>query len=312
MSGDRKLDCITVFGGSGFLGRKIVERLVAEGITTRVAVRHPESVKFPAETAGRTAEARVVYADVRDETSVALALEGSDAAVNAVGLYVEAGPETFEAVHELGALAVAHQCAALGIARLVHISGIGADLYSRAHYVRTRAKGELLVQDVFPRATILRPSVIFGPEDRFVNALAEIAQRAPVIPLFGRGLTRLQPVYVDDVAKAVVAALQRPDSAGATFELGGPKIYTYRQLIGGILQQIERRRLLLPVPFVLWDLLAAAASLFPSPPITRAQVTLMKRDNVVGANVLMLKGLGISPTALEAVLPHYTFAGSGP
>ena len=306
MAADPRIGCVTVFGGSGFLGSEIVRRLAADGTAVRVAVRHPDSVA-QGDRQDKAGEIQPVYADVRDETSVGLAMQGAEAAVNAVGLYVEKGAETFEAIHELGALNVAHQAATLGLDRLVHISGIGADLRSGSSYVRVRAKAELLVKDVFPRATIFRPSVMFGPEDAFLNALAEIARWMPVLPLFGNGRTRLQPVYVADVAAAAARALAHPDAPGGTYELGGPRIYEYRALIALLLRRTRRRRALLPVPFPIWDMLAALAAVLPTPPITRAQVALMKRDNVVAAGAPTLKDLGVQATALEEILPRYAF-----
>lgn len=289
---------VTVFGGTGFLGRAIVERLLAEGITVRVAARHPDK----AATGGQP-----VYADLRDEASVAHAIEGSEAVVNAVGLYVETGAETFEAVHVLGARNLARQAAARGVDRLVHVSGIGADPHSESSYVRARAAGERLVTQAFPQATILRPSVLFGPQDSFLNALAGIASRTPVLPLFGRGDTRLQPVYVRDVAEAALRALTHPEAAGKTYELGGPEVYSYRALVELVLERSERRRFLLPLPFPVWRTLAALASLLPAPPLTRAQVVLMQRDNVVAEGALSLGDLGIDAAALEDVLADYAF-----
>lgn len=306
MAADPHLGCVTVFGGSGFLGREIVTRLLAEGIAVRVAVRHPDRAAA-AQQADRGATLRRVYADVRDATSVALALEGAEAAVNAVGLYVEAGAESFEAVHELGAFNVAQQAAVLGIDRLVHVSGIGADPQSESPYVRARAEGERLVREAFPRTTILRPSVLFGPEDKFLNALAQIASRTPLLPLFGRGHTRLQPVYVGDVAEAALAVLTHPEAPGKTYELGGPGIYSYRTLVELVLRRTKRRCLLLPVPFLAWQILAVLASPLPNPPLTRAQVTLMKQDNVVAETALSLDDLGIEATALDEILPRYAF-----
>jgi NADH dehydrogenase len=306
MAAESQVSCVTVFGGSGFLGGEVVKRLIAEEITVRVAVRHPDNATID-ERSGQIGDVQPVYADVRDETSVALAMDGSDAVVNAVGLYAEKGAESFEAVHELGALNVAHQCATLGVDRLVHVSGIGADLHSESSYVRARAKGELLVMDVFSRATILRPSVLFGPEDKFLNTLAQIAYRTPVLPLFGRGHTKLQPVYVGDVAEATLRALKHPDAPGKTYEVGGPRIYSYRALFELVLSRANRRRLLLPVPFPVWDVLTMFASILPSPPLTRAQVTLMKRNNVVAKAALSLEDLGIKATALEELLPKYAF-----
>jgi NADH dehydrogenase len=242
---------------------------------------------------------------VRDETSVALALEGCDAAVNAVGCYVEKGATTFPAVHELGARNVAHQAGTLSLKRLIHISGIGVNVYSPSRYIRCRARGEVMVRDVFPETVILRPSVMFAPDDRFVNALVAITGSTPVLPLFGSGNTRLQPVYAGDVANAVLAALKMPVAVGKTYELGGPEIFTYRELIESILTHVGRRRLLLPVPFRVWELLALLCSRLASPPVTEAQVTLMRADNVVANEALALADLGVAPTALKTILPEY-------
>jgi NADH dehydrogenase len=305
MAGVTDTNCVTVFGGTGFLGSEIVTALAASGLVARVAVRHPDKVCTRC-TSG-TGQIQPVYADVRDESSVALAMEGSDAVINCVSLYVESGAETFEAIHELGALNVAHQAAVLGVKRLVYISGIGVDLRSKSAYVHARAKGELLVSDVFPHATILRPSAIFGPGDKFLNTLAAIARVSPVLPLFGHGLTKLQPVYVGDVANAALKALQNSVSQGKTYELGGPRTYTYRALIELLLSHMKRRRLLLPLPFVIWKALARVGAILPTPPITRAQVVLMERDNVVAKSALSFGDLGIEPTALEDILPQYVF-----
>jgi len=306
MAADSHPGCVTVFGGSGFLGRAIVKRLLTEGITVRLAARHPDNAAIDRRP-DRGGDLQPVYADLRDETSVAQAVEGADAVVNTVGLYVERGAETFEAVHELGALNVAHQAATLGVDRLVHISGIGADLNSESRYVRARAKGELLVMDAFARATILRPSVLFGPEDSFLNSLADITSRTPVLPLFGHGHTRLQPVYVGDVAEAALRALTHPEAPGKAYELGGPDFYSYRALIELVLERTRRRRLLLPLPFSLWRFLALLASFLPAPPLTSAQVALMRQDNLVAEGALSLDDLGIEATALDAILPDYAF-----
>ncbi len=306
MSERSKIRRVAVFGGSGFLGRAIIKYLVAEGIAVRVAVRNPGNANIP-ELSGPVDKFEAIYADVRDETSVALAMDGCDAVINAVGLYVERGAETFEAVHELGALNVAHQCATRNICRLIHISGIGADVNSQSSYVRARAKGELLATDVFPRTTILRPSVLFGPGDKFLNTFAKLIRASPVLPLFGKGGTMLQAVYVGDVAQATLQALQKPASQGKTYELGGPRPYSYRELIELVLARTRKRRPLLPVPFIVWDFLAAIASVLPAPPLTRDQVTLMKSDNVVTRNALSLNDLGVKATALENILLKYSF-----
>jgi NADH dehydrogenase len=301
---ERRHNLVTVLGGSGFLGREIVKRLAREEMAVRVAVRHPESVSAAA--GGEDVEnVSAVYADVRDETSIAMAIEGAEAVVNAVGLYVERGKETFEAVHGQGALHVARQAGQAGIGRLIHISGIGADPQSESSYVRSRARGEALVQDAFPAVTIFRPSVMFGPGDALFGVLAAIARRSPVIPLFGRGQTRLQPVYVGDVAEAVAQALGEPSSEGKVYELGGPDIYTYWALVKLVLQQLGSRRMLMPVPYPVWDLQARILRFLPNPPLTRDQVALMKRDNVISPGTLTLADLGIIPTPVEAILPTY-------
>jgi len=306
MAAESNVKCVAVFGGSGFLGAEIVRRLSADGLVTRVATRHPQNTTF-SEPANQVGRIQPVYADVRDETSVALAMEGCDSVINAVSLYIEKGTETFEAVHELGALNIAHQAAILDIDHLVHISGIGADMYSESGYVRARGKAELLVKDVFPRATILRPSVLFGPSDKFLNTLARITDYSPVLPLFGRGETKLQPVFVGDVAEAALKVLRAPGSQGKTYELGGPRIYSYRSLIERVLSHAGRQRLLLPVPFSMWTILATAASILPNPPVTRPQVVLMKCDNVVAKSALSLDDLNVKPTAVEDILPDYGF-----
>ena len=286
---------VTVFGGTGFLGRRLVERLVQDGATVRVAGRNPPS----------SGKVESVRADVCDAASVARAIEAADAVVNAVGYYVESGGVTFDAVHGVGAGTVARCAAEASVACLVHISGIGADATSPSAYVRSRAAGETRVREAFPDATIMRPSVIFGPGDAMVTALAAILRRLPVVPLFGRGEMRLQPVFAGDVAAAAARALATPDAAGKTFELGGPEVYSYRALLELLCGWLGVRRLLMPMPFALWEIQAALASLLPRPPLTRDQVTLMRHDNVVAEDALGLADLGITPTALEAVLPTY-------
>lgn len=293
---------VTVFGGSGFLGRQIVKRLAADGIPVRVAVRRPEQASFlEAFAPGGRIEA--VAADVWDEATVARAVEGSVAVVNTVGHYVEKRGSSFDAVHGEGARHVAHQALKAGVGRLIHISGIGADPASASSYVRARGVGEVLVRDAFEGATILRPSVLFGPGDKFLNTLVRVARLAPALALFGRGETRLQPVFVDDVAEASARILADPGTGGKTFELGGPRVYAYRELLEVVLREVGRKRLLVPVPFAVWGAAAAALSVLPSPPLTADMVTLMKQDNVVGAGALGLEDLGISPVAVEKILP---------
>ena len=318
---------VTVFGGSGFLGRRIVERLAAAGNDIRVAVRHPERASFREGGVGRdggggvdghddgsgrdardgddagSGRIEVVRADVWDEPTVARAVEGAASVINTVGHYVEKRGATFDAIHGRGALHVARQAKEAGAARLVHISGLGADPGSDSPYVRARGIGENLVREAFDGVTILRPSVIFGPGDAFVNKLAAMGRQAPVLPLFGTGGTRLQPVFVGDVAEACSRALADPSSQDRVYELGGPRVYPYRELVRLVLDQIGARTALVPVPFLAWDVLACGLAMLPNPPLTRDQVKLMKRDNVVGREALGLGDLGIRPVLLEEALP---------
>lgn len=295
---------VTVFGGSGFLGRQIIKVLAAEGNDVRVAVRHPERASA-LEGLGRDGKIELARADVWDESTVAPAVTGADAVINTVGHYVEKGPATFDVIHGQGALHVARQARQAGAERLIHISGLGADPGSDSPYVRARGIGEHLVREAFEGVTILRPSVIFGAEDSFFNTLAGLARGSPVLPLFGSGRTRLQPVFVGDVAEACARVLADPATKGRIYELGGPRVYAYRALLELVLERVGRRRLLLPVPFFLWDTLAALMAVLPNPPLTRDQVKLMRRDNVVEATALTLQDLGIAPTSVEQVLPSY-------
>lgn len=296
---------VTVFGGSGFLGRYIVRQLAAQGAKVRAAARHPEDAAFQ----GPLGEGLItpIYADVRDEISVSQAVESAEAVVNAVGLYVERGHATFDAVHAQGALNVARQASRAGVARLLHISGIGADPNSESRYVRARAQGESLIREAFEGATILRPSVLFGREDAFLNTLTRLARFSPVLPLFGNGATLLQPVFVGNVAEAVRNVLAEPTSRGKVYELGGPRVYSYKALMEILVKRLGRKRILVPVPYFLWELQAALLSVLPDPPLTYDQIVLMKRDNVISKGALTLGDLGIDPTAVETLLPAYRF-----
>lgn len=290
---------ITVFGGTGFLGRRIVGALLEAGLPVRIAARHPTP---PRGIERLAAPVDWVRADLHDTTSVREALKDAGSVVNAVSLYVESGGQnTFEAVHVNGAERLAELSREQGIERLVHMSGIGVDTESDSTYVRARARGETRVRAVFPQATILRPSVLFGPDDALLNTLARITLM-PVIPLFGTGNTCLQPVYVDDVAQAVHQALVRDGARGQIFELGGGVRYRYRDLVRMVLRHQGRRRLLIPVPFLLWRGLASVTSWLPGAPLTRDQVILMERDNRVGDNAQGFESLGIDPRSVEDLM----------
>ena len=302
---------VTVFGGSGFLGRQIVKCLAAEGTNVRVAVRHPERASLLKGFA-RDSQIELVRADVWDESTVARAVKKSTWVINTVGHYMEKSGATFDAIHGQGAHNVARQAGNAGVERLIHISGVGADPASDSPYVRARGIGEDLVKGAFEGVTILRPSVIFGPDDSFFNTLAGLARQMLVLPLFGRGRTKLQPVFVGDVAEACVRVLADPSTQGKLYELGGPRIYTYKTLMNLVLEHVGKRRALVPVPFFVWDTLAALLSVLANPPLTRDQVKLMKSDNVVGETALTLEDLGIDPTPVEEVLPTYIYCSTKP
>ncbi len=301
---------VTVFGGSGFLGRQIVKYLAAEGTSVRVAVRHPERASF-LERLGRDGQIELVRADVWDEPTVARAVKQSASVINTVGHYAEKSRATFGAAHGQGALHVARQAGRAGTTRLVHISGLGADPTSDSPYVRARGIGEVLVKEAFDGVTIFRPGVIFGPDDSFFNTLAGMARQTPILPLFGMGRTNLQPVHVGDVAEACVRVLADPSTEGKVYEFGGPRVYTYKALVQLVLEQADRRRVLVPVPFFMWDTLAALLAFLPNPPLTRDQVKLMKRDNVVEGKASTLEDLGIAPASVEEILPTYISANPG-
>ncbi len=293
-----------VLGGSGFIGRYVVQRLAARGDVVVVGGRHAEDAKFLM-TAGLVGQIAAVNVTIDDDQVLPAFLAGSGAVVNCVGILAESGRQTFERVHYLGPARLARLARDAGVERLVHISAIGADPRSRSAYARSKAQGEAAVRDAFPTATILRPSIVFGPEDQFFNRFAAMAMISPVLPLIGGGRTRFQPVYVGDVADAVLKCLEEPAAAGRTYELGGPKIYNFRELVELLLGEIRRKRLLIDLPFGAAEFQARIMSVLPSPPLTADQVELLRNDNVVSSGALTLATLGITPTAVEAILPTY-------
>lgn len=303
---------VTVIGGSGFLGRQIVRRLAQEGYRLRVTTRKPShaGAVLPSGTVGQIA---LVKADIRNETEVARAVEGAHAVVNLVGILKPSGGRTFDAIHAEGAATVARLAAKAGVARLIHISAIGADAKSRSAYARSKAEGEAAVHEAFPAATILRPSVVFGSGDGFFNRFASLIRMSRIaIPLFGGGATKFQPVFVGDVADAVASALADARTSGRTYELGGPSVYTLKEVLDLIAKTIERRRYYIPVPFFLLDLGAALTGWLPFAPVTLDQARLLRVDNVVKAGpdaskVGTLADLGVQPTAPEAVVESYLY-----
>ncbi|HEV7996349.1 MAG TPA: complex I NDUFA9 subunit family protein [Stellaceae bacterium] len=293
-----------VLGGSGFIGRYVVQRLAARGDVIAVGCRRAEGARFLMPQ-GNVGQIAALNLEIGDEEVLPAFLAGNEALVNCVGILRESGPQRFDRVHHTGPARLARLAREAGIERFVHISAIGADSRSTSAYARTKAAGEAAVRDAFPTVTILRPSVVFGPEDQFFNRFAAMAMISPVLPLIGGGETRFQPVYVGDVADAVVKCLDDPATAGRTYELGGPKIYSFRELIELLLAEIRRKRLLLDLPFGLAAFQARLMAILPNPPLTPDQVELLKRDNVVSSGAMTLAALGLTPTAVEGILPTY-------
>ena len=300
---------VTVFGGSGFLGQAIVRALAPQGYLVRVACRRIELAE-KVKTAGDVGQITLMRANLRVPQSVAHAIEGSQAVINAAGIAFERGRQRYKAVHGTGARTIADAARAAGVERLVHVSGIGADSRSsKNRYVQSKVEAEDAIVGGFESATILRPSVVFGPDDVLFNRLAKVAALAPFMPVVGNGRARVQPVFVGDVAAAAVAVLARPDTAKSVFELGGPRVYTYRELAALTLREIDRHKPIIGVPAGLMKIAAFFAE-FPAllgltPQITRDQVDLLVHDNVVRPGAQDLASLGIVPTAAEVILPTY-------
>ena len=293
----------TVFGGSGFIGRYVVKRLARAGHTVRVAVTDPGGARF-LQTQGKVGQIVPLAAGVTDEEAVARAVAGADLVVNLVGILFERRAGDFQRLHAEGAGRVARLSAAAGATRLVHVSAIGADPASPSAYGRTKAEGEAAVRAAFPSATILRPSIVFGPEDGFFNRFAGLSRLLPFMPVIA-GDTRFQPVYVGDVADAVLAAAERDDAPGRTYELAGPRSHTFRELLRYILEVTGRRRPMVNIPMGLARVQARLGEFLPNPPLTRDQLLMLQRDNVPEAGALGLADLKIQPKALEAVVPTY-------
>ncbi|OCP23395.1 MULTISPECIES: complex I NDUFA9 subunit family protein [unclassified Ensifer] len=300
---------VTIFGGSGFVGRHVVRALAKRGYRIRVAVRRPDLAGH-LQPLGNVGQISFVQANLRYRKSVDRAVEGSDHVINCVGVLFESGRNTFDAVQDFGARAVAEAARNVG-AKLTHISAIGADAKSESSYARTKGRAEAAILETLPDAIILRPSIIFGPEDGFFNKFASMARFAPALPLIGGGNTKFQPVYVTDVAEAVARSVDGQLSAGTIYELGGPEVLTFRQCLEIMLKTIDRKRSLVSVPFGLASLMGSIASMIPfiTPPVTADQVVLLKSDNIVSTKAesedRTLRGIGITPTMLESILSTY-------
>lgn len=298
---------ITIYGGSGFLGRHVVRALAKRHYRIRVAVRRPDLANH-LQPLGRVGQITAVQCNLRDAASVDMAARDADVVVNLVGILFESGKQRFNTIQRDGAERVARAAAAHG-ARMVQISAIGADENSPSLYARTKAEAEKLVLAAVPSAVIMRPSIIFGPEDTFFNRFAAMARMLPALPLIGGGLTRFQPVFAGNVATAIADAVDGATRAGATYELGGPDVLTFKELMQFTLRTIERRRLLLPLPFALAKLQASILQFLPNPPLTPDQVELLRSDNVVSDEAKRdgrtLEGLGIVPDSIAAIVPSY-------
>jgi uncharacterized protein YbjT (DUF2867 family) len=293
---------VTVFGGTGFLGRRIVRHLHQQGLAVRIASRH---VRTSQDLFG-AGDPRLlsIEADIHDERALGDAVAGSYAAVSAVSLYVERGEETFRSVHVDGARRVAAAARRAGVERFVQLSGIGADAKSASPYIRSRGEGEAAVRQAFPGAIVIRPAVMFGPNDAFVTVIFRLLRRLRIYPMFGDGSTKLQPVNVEDVAEAIAGVLEQAQIGADIFECGGPRVYSYQELLQTVAREAGVRALLVPMPFAVWHALAYTAELLPNPIIIRNQVELMRVDTVASPQLPGLMELGISPQAIEDTVRH--------
>lgn len=298
---------VTVFGGSGFLGRHVVRALAKHGYRVRVACRRPDLANF-VQPLGNVGQVQPVQANLRVRWSIDRAVQGASHVINLVGILHESGRQRFSTVHEFGARAVAEAARAAG-ATLTHVSALGASESSPSIYALTKARGEQAVLATMPDAVILRPSIVFGPEDAFFNRFANMARFSPALPLIGGGETRFQPVYVGDVAEAVARAVDGKVAGGKIYEIGGPQVLTFRQCLEEMLEVIDRNRMLISVPWPIAELQASLLGLLPNPQLTKDQVTLLRSDNVVSKQAQdegrTIAALGIAPKSTATILPSY-------
>jgi NADH dehydrogenase len=297
-------ELVTVFGGTGFVGRHAVRALAKAGHRIRVAVRYPNKGFF-LPPMGQVGQVVLVKCNVREAEQVAAAVRGADAVVNLTGVLYSRGEQSFEALHVEAAETIARCAREAGARTLVHVSAIGADKDAASKYAASKGEGEARVRAAFPGAAILRPSLVFGPEDDFFNRFAALARLLPALPLIGGGHTKFQPVFVGDVAAAIARCAADPGLGGRTYELGGPTVYSFKELMQIVLRETGRKRLLLPVPFALAALKAMVLQFLPKPLLTPDQVTLLKSDNVAGGGGDTLAAFGIVPTSVEAEVPAY-------
>jgi uncharacterized protein YbjT (DUF2867 family) len=293
---------VTIFGGTGFIGRHVVRRLAKAGYTIKVATRAPESAYF-LRTNGKVGQIVPFACDYNDDKSIAAAVASAEAAINCIGILHETRKNSFQRIHVELADKIAAVCAAANVERFVHISALGVDR-AKSKYAATKRAGEEAVRNAFPQAAILRPSVVFGPEDSFFNRFAALSAIMPALPLIGGGRTKFQPVYVGDIAAAVMAALS-PAAAGKTYELGGPETVTFREIYERLFACTLRRRPLISLPWGVAKLQASFLSLLPDPPLTRDQVETLKTDSIVSPGAMTLDDLGVTPTGMSLILPGY-------
>jgi|GraSoi2013_100cm_1033763.scaffolds.fasta_scaffold19414_4 uncharacterized protein YbjT (DUF2867 family) len=291
---DREISCVTVFGGTGFVGRRVARHLRGSGATVRIASRHPRRAE------GDSLEQ--IAANAHNERSVDAAVVGADGVVNAISLYVEHGRDTFHSVHVEAAARIARAARRAGTKRFVHLSGIGADAGSPSPYIRSRGEGEAAVQTTFPGAVIIRPAVMFAPDDAFLTTILRLLQSLPAYPMFGDGRTRLQPAYADDVAAAIAEVVRQSKKPYPIYELAGPRVYSYEELLRTIARSAGLRPVLMRMPFAFWGAVAGLAEILPQPPLTRNQVELMQIDTMASENRPGFRTLGISPRSLEEEL----------
>jgi uncharacterized protein YbjT (DUF2867 family) len=295
---------ITIVGGTGFLGRYVVRRLAKDGYVLRVIARSPEAAAY-LKTAGNPGQIVLMGGDLARPESLTGKLDGSFAVINLAGILFESGKQKFATVHAQGSERLAQMAASAKAERFVQVSALGIDKATNSQYARSKLLGEKAVLAAFPTATILRPSVMFGPEDNFINQFARMATLSPALPLIGGGRTKFQPVYVDDVAAAIETCITTPNTKGQTYELGGPSIYTFKEILHYMLRVTGRHRALVPLPFALASVMGRAANALPTPPITADQVRLLKFDNVVSPSARTFSALSIKPHSMDDIVPQY-------
>ncbi len=301
-------DLVCIFGGSGFVGRSVVRALAQRGYRIRVAVRRPD-LAHHLQPIGDVGQIHAVQANLRYPQSIRDAMAGADAVINLVGILHESRHQTFEDVHVSGAQTIATAAAELNIKKLVHMSALGVSVDASSQYSRSKAEGAARVHATFRSASILEPSVLFGPEDNFFNKFASLARLMPVFPLIGGGQTKFQPLFVGDLAQAVVACLEKSDAAGRAFELGGPEVLSLAEIMEFIFTAIDRKRLTVPLPFAVARFEAKILQLFPNPILTTDQVEMLKQDSIVSDEAVLqnrsVESLGIKPRSVEAIVPPY-------